>query len=67
MADPQENPQNILLGGGIHPIDLILWAVDSPVDFLDLLEGKVANPIPSKAGANNVAVCEAGLNAARAG
>ncbi len=155
-----ENPQNILLGGGIHPIDLILWAVDSPVeevcmyssakcvpefpsedcyilimrfengvlgkchvtsgcsgptwhgffegygrdgalregslyrrgqepvaledssagnvvgghgwagsvvDFLDLLEGKRANPISSKAGANNVAVCEAGLNAARTG
>lgn len=27
----KENPQNILLGGGIHPIDLMLWAVDSPV------------------------------------
>jgi predicted dehydrogenase len=26
------HPQNILLGGGIHPIDLILWAVESPVD-----------------------------------
>jgi predicted dehydrogenase len=25
------HPQNILLGGGIHSIDLILWAVDSPV------------------------------------
>ncbi len=155
-----ENPQNILLGGGIHPIDLMLWAVDSPVEevsmyssarcvpefpsedcyilimrfangvlgkchvtsgcagptwhgffesygltgtlkegslyrrdeepvaledtstgnvvgghgwagsvvaFLDLLEGKAENPITSKAGANNVAVCEAGLISAQTG
>lgn len=27
----QNNPQNILLGGGCHPIDLILWTIDSPV------------------------------------
>ena len=27
----QEHPQNILLGGGCHPIDLILWTIDSPV------------------------------------
>ena len=26
-----EHPQNILLGGGCHPIDLILWTIDSPV------------------------------------
>jgi predicted dehydrogenase len=156
----KENPQNILIGGGIHPIDLILWAVDSPVievsmfsnhkcvpdfpsddcyilimrfengvlgkchvtsgcsgptwhgffesygcdgtlhngslyrrghepvpledsskgnvvgghgwagsvtDFLDLLDGKIANAIPSSAGANNVAVCEAGIKAAQTG
>ena len=31
-----ENPQNILLGGGIHPIDLILWAVDSPVEEVSM-------------------------------
>ena len=156
----RDNPQNILLGGGIHPIDLILWAADSPVEevymyssakcvpefpsedcyilimrfangvlgkchvtsgcsgptwhgffesygptgtlkegglyrrgqeprpledsssgnvvgghgwagsvvaFLDLLEGKAGNPITSRAGANNVAVCEAGLIAAQTG
>ena len=27
----QQNPQNILLGGGCHPIDIILSTVDSPV------------------------------------
>jgi hypothetical protein len=42
------------------------WA-GSVTDFLDLLEGKIANAIPSSAGANNVAVCEAGLKAAQSG
>jgi predicted dehydrogenase len=42
------------------------WA-GSVADFLNLLEGKIANPIPSSAGANNVAVCEAGLRSLRTG
>ena len=150
----QQHPQNILLGGGCHPIDLILWTIDSPVeevfayahkmtvpefpsddchilslkfqsgalgkvfvtsgcsghgmgggmlavygaegslwqgklyrrgeepvvfedklgeivgghgwagavvDFLDVLEGKIPNPIPARFGAKTVAVCEAAL------
>lgn len=155
-----KHPQNILLGGGIHPIDLMLWAVEERVeevfcysnkkcipefpsddcyllvmrfangvlgkchvtsgcsgptwhrffesygdrgtlcdgrllrrdaepveleksstveavgghgwaesvtDFLDLLDGDIENPIPSKAGFNSVAVCVAGLEAIRTG
>jgi len=157
-----KNPQNILLGGGCHAIDLMLWAIDSPVvevfaycnklsipefpaddsyivimrfengamgkvfvtsgcsghggpqgtfldvygtdgtiangqflrrnqeakkldntssgnvtaghgwggsvkDFLDLLEGKIPNPIPARAAARTVAVCEAALLAIRTG
>ncbi len=155
-----ENPQNILLGGGIHTIDLMLWAVEEEVeevfcysnkkcipefpsddcyilimrfangvlgkchvtsgcsgptwhrffesfgdrgtvsdgrllrrdaepvelqksstvevvgghgwaesvtDFLDLLDGDIENPIPSKAGFNSIAVCVAGLEAIRTG
>ncbi|MDI7275971.1 MAG: Gfo/Idh/MocA family oxidoreductase [Anaerolineae bacterium] len=155
------NPQNLLLGGGIHAIDLMLWAVDSPVDevymysshkcvpdfpsedcfivimrfangtlgkcfvtggcsgpsfwhrflecfgrdgtlsqgklyrrgmepvqiedtssknvagghgwagsvvdFLNLLEGRIENPIPSRVAAMGVAVCEAGLLSAKTG
>ena len=153
----RQNPQNILLGGGCHPIDLILWTVDAPVvevygysnklsipdfpsddcyivvmrfadetlgkvyvtsgcsgkglgqgflsvygtegtllqgrllrrdqealelenksaqnvvgghgwggavvEFLDLLAGKIENPIPARIGAKTVAVCEAALQA----
>ena len=155
-----ENPQNILLGGGIHTIDLMLWAVEEQVeevfcysnkkcipefpsddcyilimrfangvlgkchvtsgcsgptwhrffesfgdrgtvsdgrllrrdaepveleksstvevvgghgwaesvtDFLDLLDGDIENPIPSRAGFNSIAVCVAGLEAIRTG
>ena len=155
------HPQNILLGGGCHAIDLMLWAVDSPVaevfgysnklsipefpaadcyivilrfengaqgkvfvtcgcsghgaqgtfldvfgtdgtisngrfirrgqetkdlintsggnvtaghgwggsvkDFLDLLEGKIANPIPPIEAARTVAVCEAAFRAIQTG
>ena len=159
------NPQNILLGGGCHPLDLLLWTVDSPVRevfaysnrqsipvlpaddcyivilqfengvagkvfvtsgcsghgmgesmgggflavygtegtlwqgklyrreqepvaiidasagasigghgwghsvvaYLDLLDGKIANPIPARNGANIVAVCEAALESIRSG
>lgn len=161
----RENPQNILLGGGCHPLDLMLWTVESPVtevyaysnkrsipvfpaddsyivilkfengvngkvfvtsgcsghgmgegmgggflavygtegtlwkgrlyrrdqepapveessaheavgghgwgrsvvDFLDLLDGKIDNPIPARAGARVVAVCEAALQSIRTG
>jgi len=58
----QQNPQNILLGGGIHPIDLMLWAVDSPVDEVYMYSNKKCVPeFPSDDGyilimrfANNV-------------
>ena len=156
----EENPQNILLGGGIHTIDLMLWAVEERVeevfcysnkkcapefpsddcylmvmrfangilgkchvtsgcsgptwhrffesygdhgtlsdgklfqrdtepvalkkstavevvgghgwaesvtDFLDLLDGKTENPIPSRAGFNSIAICIAGLEAIKTG
>ena len=36
-------------------------------EFLDLLEGKRDNPIPSGEGARGVAVCEAALESARTG
>ena len=155
-----EYPQNILLGGGIHPIDLMLWAVDEQVvevfsysnkkcisefpsddcyllimrfasgilgkchvtsgcsgptwhrffesygdrgtlsdgrlqrrdadpvelqksstvevvgghgwaesvtDFLNLLDGTIENPIPSRDGFNSISVCVAGLEAVRTG
>lgn len=159
-VDP-ENPQNILLGGGCHPIDLMLWTIGVPVvevfgyaskmsipefpsydcyvisfrfengvlgkcfvtsgcaghgmgggmlavygtegtlwqgqlyrhegepvaledtsggaayaghgwggavrDYLDVLDGKIENPIPAEAGARVVAVCEAGLESIRTG
>lgn len=155
------DPQNILLGGGCHPIDLMLWTVGAPVaevfcyaskmsirefpsedcyvlsmrfdngvlakcfvtsgcsghgmgggmlavygtegtlwdgklyrrheepvaledtsgdaavaghgwggavrDYLDVLEGKMENPIPAEAGARVVSVCEAGLESIRTG
>jgi predicted dehydrogenase len=40
----KQNPQNILLGGGIHPIDLMLWAVDSPVDEVFMYSNKKCVP-----------------------
>ena len=41
----QKNPQNILLGGGIHPIDLMLWAIDSPVDEVFMYSSKLGDPV----------------------
>ena len=38
------------------------WA-ESVTDFLDLLNGDIENPIPSKAGFNSIAVCVVGLEA----
>ncbi len=36
-------------------------------DFLDTLDGKIENPVPSLVGARNVAICEAALISARDG
>jgi predicted dehydrogenase len=41
----QENPQNILLGGGCHPLDLILWTVDSPVAEVYAYSNKLSIPV----------------------
>ncbi|MDP6038350.1 MAG: Gfo/Idh/MocA family oxidoreductase [Candidatus Latescibacteria bacterium] len=41
----QENPQNILLGGGCHPLDLILWTVDSPVTEVYAYSNKLSIPV----------------------
>ena len=38
------NPQNILLGGGCHPIDLILWTIDSPVEEVFAYANKMTVP-----------------------
>jgi predicted dehydrogenase len=43
-ADPV-NPQSILLGGGIHPIDLMLWAIDSPVEEVFMYSNKLCDPV----------------------
>jgi predicted dehydrogenase len=39
-----DHPQNILLGGGIHPIDLMLWAVDARVEEVFMASNKKAAP-----------------------
>ncbi len=39
----------------------------SVIDFLDTLDGRIENPIPSRMGARVVAVCEAGLESVRTG
>jgi predicted dehydrogenase len=39
----------------------------SVIEFLDLLENKIANPIPARAGARTVAVCEAALQSIQTG
>ncbi len=39
----------------------------SVIDFLDTLDGRIANPIPARMGARVVAVCEAGLESVRTG
>ena len=36
-------------------------------DFLDVLTGRIVNPIPSTMGARNVAVCEAAIRSAQTG
>jgi UDP-N-acetylglucosamine 3-dehydrogenase len=41
----QQNPQNILLGGGCHPLDLILWTVDSPVSEVYAYSNKLSIPV----------------------
>ncbi|NKB72121.1 MAG: hypothetical protein GKR89_34010 [Candidatus Latescibacteria bacterium] len=42
------------------------WA-GSVTDFLDLLEGRIDNPIPARHGARTVALCVAGLEAIKSG
>lgn len=39
----------------------------SVIDFLDTLDGRIENPIPTRMGARVVAVCEAGLESIRTG
>ena len=41
----QQNPQNILLGGGCHPLDLILWTVNSPVTEVYAYSNKLSIPV----------------------
>ena len=41
----KRNPQNILLGGGCHPLDLILWSVDSPVTEVYAYSNKLSAPM----------------------
>ena len=40
----QQNPQNILLGGGCHPIDLMLWAVGERVTEVFAYSNKLSVP-----------------------
>ena len=40
----RENPQNILLGGGCHPIDNILSTVESPVEEVSAYSSKLSVP-----------------------
>ncbi len=41
----KQNPQNILLGGGSHPLDLILWTVESPVTEVHAYSNKLSIPV----------------------
>jgi predicted dehydrogenase len=41
----QQNPQNILLGGGCHPLDLMLLTVDSPVVEVYAYSNKRSIPV----------------------
>ncbi len=41
----KQNPQNILLGGGCHPLDLILWTVESPVTEVYAYSNKMSVPM----------------------
>ena len=40
----KDNPQNILLGGGCHPLDLILWTIESPVVEVYAFSNKLSAP-----------------------
>ena len=40
----KDNPQNILLGGGCHPIDLIQWTIDAPVAEVFCYSSKLSAP-----------------------
>ena len=42
-ADPK-NPQNILLGGGCHPLDLLRWAVGSDIEEVYAYSNGYAEP-----------------------
>lgn len=42
-SDPV-NPQNILFGGGCHPIDLMLWTIDSPAVEVSCYSSKLSIP-----------------------
>jgi predicted dehydrogenase len=42
-VDP-DNPQDILLGGGIHSADLMLWTVESPVEEVFCYANKMSAP-----------------------
>ena len=42
-ADPK-NPQNILLGGGCHPLDLLRWAVGSDIEEVHAYSNGYAAP-----------------------
>ena len=39
-----DNPQNILLGGGCHPLDLMLWTIDAPVIEVYAYSNKISIP-----------------------
>jgi predicted dehydrogenase len=39
------HPQNILLGGGCHPIDIMLWAMDRPVEEVFAVSNKMSAPM----------------------
>ena len=41
----KQNPQNILLGGGSHPLDLILWTAESPVTEVHAYSNKLSIPV----------------------
>lgn len=41
----KDYPQNILLGGGCHPLDLMLWTVESPVTEVYAYSNKLSIPV----------------------
>jgi len=40
----KQHPQNILLGGGCHPLDLMLWTVNAPVTEVYAYSNKLSMP-----------------------